>query len=237
MTPPAGKRYNQGTDSDLRKALDSIYDYVKTLITLATGTIALSATFLSKDLFNERAASWLVASWIVLLVSILMGIVGMGQYISQYAESDIRPRRSAAEYISLVQVLTLVAGLACLVYFATQSTPSVSTGGSATRAQTTVSKFPPPTGVKTTAIGNNTVGLQWQMVPLGSTYPESYTVAVYNSKDQLESESTVFTPDAVNGKGVTTIAGLMPMTSYHANVWPNGGNLAPWNTSVSFTTK
>jgi hypothetical protein len=121
VVPPAGNKYNQGADADLRKALDSIYDYGKTLITLATGTVALSATFLGKDLFHGRATSWLIASWISLLVSIVIGIIGMGQYISQYAESDIRPRRSGAEYVSLMQVLTLLAGLVCLVYFAIQN--------------------------------------------------------------------------------------------------------------------
>lgn len=113
--------YNQGNDADLRKALDSIYDYNKTLITLATGTIALSATFLGKDLFHGKGVSWLIASWVVLLISIALGIIGLGQYISQYAESQIKPRRSGAEYISLGQVLTLLAGLGCLVYFAVQN--------------------------------------------------------------------------------------------------------------------
>lgn len=113
--------YNEGTETDRRKALDSIYDYVKTLITLATGTVALSATFLSKDLPHGHASSWLVASWIALLLSILLGIFGMGQYISQYAESDIRPRHSGAEALCLAQVLALLAGLVLLAYFATQN--------------------------------------------------------------------------------------------------------------------
>jgi hypothetical protein len=118
-----------------------------------------------------------------------------------------------------------------------QTTPPVSTGGPGTPAHTTMSKFPPPASLETTAIGSDTVGLQWLTVPSGSIYPTSYTVAVYNSKGQLASESTVSTPDAANGQGIITIAGLKPKTSYHANVWPNGGNLAPSNTSVSFTTK
>jgi len=113
--------YNQGKDEDRRKALDSIYDYIKTLITLATGTIALSATFLAKDMPHSKGVWWLISSWIVLGASILMGIIGMGQYISQYAESSIKPRHSGAEYLSLVQVLALWGGLACLAYFAVQN--------------------------------------------------------------------------------------------------------------------
>jgi hypothetical protein len=118
-----------------------------------------------------------------------------------------------------------------------QTTPSVSTGGPGASVQTAMSKFPPPASVKTTVIGSGTVGLQWETVPSGSIYPTSYTVAVYNNNGQFASESTVSTPDAANGQGVITIAGLKPRTSYHANVWPNGGSLAPSNTSVSFTTK
>ena len=114
--------YNQGNDEDRRKALDSIYDYIKTLITLATGTVALSATFLAKDMPHSNGVRWLVASWIVLGASICAGIIGMGQYIGQYAESNIKPRRSGAEYISLVQVLALLAGLAFLAIFAVVNT-------------------------------------------------------------------------------------------------------------------
>jgi hypothetical protein len=119
--PLVTKTYNKGSDEDRRKALDSIYDYNKTLITLATGTVALSATFLGKDLFHGKAVSWLIASWIVLLVSIVIGIVGLGEYISQYAESNIKPRHGTAEIVSLLQILALLAGLALLVYFAVQN--------------------------------------------------------------------------------------------------------------------
>jgi hypothetical protein len=121
-TPAAGDdHYNTGTEDDRRRALDSIYDYNKTLITLATGTIALSATFLGREIPRGGGTAWLVASWVVLLISILLGIVGMGQYINQYAESRIKPRRSGVEYISLAQILILLVGLGCLAYFATQN--------------------------------------------------------------------------------------------------------------------
>lgn len=121
LAPVKADQYNKGNDADLRKALDSIYDYNKTLITLATGTIALSATFLAKDVSHSKSVNWLIASWVVLLISIVIGIIGMGQYINQYAESAVKPRRSGAEYISLFQILALLGGLACLVYFAVQN--------------------------------------------------------------------------------------------------------------------
>src|SRR3712207_581915 len=109
--------YNTGSENDRRKALDSIYDYNKTLITLATGTIALSATFLGEELYRGVALPFVIWSWATLGMSVLVGVVGLGAYISQYAESDVRPRRGASEYLSLVQVITLLAGLILLGMF------------------------------------------------------------------------------------------------------------------------
>src|ERR687890_1659209 len=109
--------YNTGKDADRRKALDSIYDYNKTVITIATGTVALTATFLGKDLYRGTALPLIIASWVCLGASILFGIVVMGAYISQYSESDIRPRRSSIEYLSLIQVLSLISGLVLLGLF------------------------------------------------------------------------------------------------------------------------
>jgi hypothetical protein len=40
---------------------------------------------------------------------------------NQYAESDIKPRHSLAEFLSLLQVLALLGGLACLAYFAVKN--------------------------------------------------------------------------------------------------------------------
>lgn len=112
--------YNAGEPSDLRKALDSVYDYNKSLITVATGTVALSATFL-KDLYAGEALGLLIAAWTTLGVSVFAGMIGMGAYVSQYAESDLRPRRALPEYASLVQLLAVVVGLCLLGGFAIEN--------------------------------------------------------------------------------------------------------------------
>jgi hypothetical protein len=120
-SPSRGEsRYNSGNADDRRKALDSVYEYNKTLITVATGTIALSATFL-KDLYAGKALGVLIASWILLALSVFAGMIGMGGYISQYAESDIQPRRALPEFASLAQLLGVVTGLALLGIFAIQN--------------------------------------------------------------------------------------------------------------------
>jgi hypothetical protein len=113
-----GFGYNKGSIADRKKALDSINDYNKTLITLATGTVALSATFLGTSLYHGASLDSLIASWIVLGVSVFMGLLGLGSYVSQYAESEVKPRRSVLEVFSLLQVLALLAGLGLLGSFA-----------------------------------------------------------------------------------------------------------------------
>jgi len=115
---PAGrKQYNAGSEDDLRKALDAISDYIKTLITIATGSVALSATFLA-NLYHGRAISVLVSAWSVLGISVVFGLVAIGEVIAQLAESSLRPRRGALEYLALLQLLALLAGLALFAWFA-----------------------------------------------------------------------------------------------------------------------
>jgi hypothetical protein len=120
VPPKRAGGYNQGAGSDLRKALDAVNDYNKTLITIATGTVALTATFL-KDLYHGRSINFLVASWSVLGLSVLAGMVSMGDYINQYAETKISPRRGVAEYASLVQFLGVLTGLGLFGYFAVRN--------------------------------------------------------------------------------------------------------------------
>ena len=141
-----GAEYNQGSADDKRKALDAAYDYNKTLITLATGTIALSATFLGTALYQGVELAWLIASWAVFGASIVLGLLGLGAYISQYAESDARPRRSAVEVFSLLQVLAVITGLALLGYFAIKNAehrprtqPNATTTTTTTTSTTTTS--------------------------------------------------------------------------------------------------
>lgn len=120
LSDSRSSEYNSGDRDDLRKALDAIYDYNKTLITVATGSVALSATFL-KDLYQGRSIHLLAISWIVLGVSVLAGMIGMGGYVSQYAESRPRPRRGLPEYASLIQLLGVVVGLSFLAVFAVRN--------------------------------------------------------------------------------------------------------------------
>lgn len=108
--------YNQGSETDRRSALAAIDDFTKLLITLATGTVALSATFLSQ-FYRGRDLTLLVLAWLSLGVSILAGSLAHGSRISQLAESRIKPRRSALEGLNLLQWLLLLGGGAAFGVF------------------------------------------------------------------------------------------------------------------------
>jgi hypothetical protein len=214
------------------KALDAARDGLKQVITIDAALLTFGVAFIQNITKSRGPTGFIDTAIILLLVSITLGVLALISTVGQTHSGSGSINDSWVRWPAFGCIASFVAGIAFIGWYVFD-TP-IAAG---TPAQTTISKFPPPASVKTTAIGSDTVGLQWLTVPSGSIYPMSYTVAVYNSKGQLASESTVSTPDAANRQGVTAIAGLMPMTSYHANVWPNGGNLAPSNTSVSFTTR
>lgn len=108
--------YNTGDETDRRKALDGIFDFTKLLISLATGTVVLSATFLEK-FYKGVALNLLIASWASLGASVVLGLIAAGAYIAQLAESDIRPRRSALEILNLLEWLFLIGGITALAVF------------------------------------------------------------------------------------------------------------------------
>jgi hypothetical protein len=64
-------------DKNIEKAFDFAQDTTKQLITLATGVIALTITFLSDVIKTAPASSvtWLHSAWVLYLVSIVFGIL------------------------------------------------------------------------------------------------------------------------------------------------------------------
>jgi hypothetical protein len=108
---------NQGSDEDKRLALTAISGMGAVLVTVSTATLALSATFLG-DLYNGQSRGFLWTGWVLLLVSLLLGLLALGQQINLLAESKLNPRGGLLEYLSLFQLLTVLAGLAFLASFA-----------------------------------------------------------------------------------------------------------------------
>lgn len=64
-------------DERRKKAFDFVSDYTKQLITLATGIIALTVTFLGEELKNGSVLSkvFLIVSWALFTVSICSGVM------------------------------------------------------------------------------------------------------------------------------------------------------------------
>jgi hypothetical protein len=96
-------------ESPAAKALGTIDDYTKLLITLATGVLTLSATFLG-GFYRGHDFHQLRVGWVLLGISIVAGIFARGSYISQLAQDKLKPRKSLLEACSIGQWTTLVAG-------------------------------------------------------------------------------------------------------------------------------
>lgn len=114
------KSHNGGTEEDRRDALDAIADFTKLLVSLATGTVVLSATFL-ETFYEGRSINLLITSWSLTGLSVLLGVVAFGQYIAQLAESNLKPRQSGVEYLNLAQLLTFAIGVALFAIFAVKN--------------------------------------------------------------------------------------------------------------------
>ncbi|HEX8082828.1 MAG TPA: hypothetical protein VF529_00970 [Solirubrobacteraceae bacterium] len=110
-TPDAKQEpeYNAGEQDDRRAAMAAATDYAKLLVTLATGAVLFTATFLDR-IFTGHDQWMLLVAWLLLAFSVFFGTYAIGSHISQLAESDLRARRSAIENACLAQFVALVLG-------------------------------------------------------------------------------------------------------------------------------
>lgn len=110
------EQYNSGREQDRREALSSAVGQSRLLLTVAAGTIVLSATFLTA-IYVGRSLCLLIAAWILLGISMFAGFVVHGEYTAQLAESDLTVRRGRLEKEMLAQLLAALAGLFCFGLF------------------------------------------------------------------------------------------------------------------------
>ena len=95
--------------------------------------------------------------------------------------------------------------------------------------------FPAPTGLKASLISDSGYTISWNPVkgPQGQK-PATYTVATYDaSGSEVDQFDPVSTSTKEYGKGGT---GLKKGTTYHTNVWANGGPKAPPHATVTVKT-
>jgi hypothetical protein len=115
--------------------------------------------------------------------------------------------------------------------------PPPPTGGG---TPVSVTQFPPPSGLKATTTSSQAT-ISWNTVPAvvagKNVYPPSYTVRVQQLNGVVASYTTVSTPDATGGVGTTTVNGLHTKWQYKVSVWPNTGQKAPQNATITITMK
>jgi len=78
------------TSDDIKvKAFDTILEWSKQLITIASATIVLSATFV-KDIFADTIVyqGWLFTAWILFIFSIVVGILVIGSLAAHFNTGD-----------------------------------------------------------------------------------------------------------------------------------------------------
>jgi len=98
-------------------------EHAKQLITLSTGVIAISVTFLNerRDLLG-RWSRWLAATWMLHLAAIICGICAMsaltGQLIPMHAASKAPETiGGSARLFAFVQLLTFFGGMVAFTVF------------------------------------------------------------------------------------------------------------------------
>jgi hypothetical protein len=117
------------TDHDL-EAVKIAGEWNKQLSLWATGSIVLSITFL-KDLVqgSPLTACWrvdIVTSWVLLLVSIVVGNFAYGAPLTGAGKSNDWKLKvnTATRVLSIIQASFFVVGLGCLIVFAAFNLPS-----------------------------------------------------------------------------------------------------------------
>lgn len=106
--------------SGVTRAFDYAQDVSKQLITLATGIVALTVTFIHElaASASNTAIRFVEASWLCYIVSIVFG-VGTLLQLAGNLEKQAAPSiyRGGIKWSSRLQVLCFVGGTACTIVF------------------------------------------------------------------------------------------------------------------------
>jgi uncharacterized membrane protein len=117
-------------DEKMKKAFDFAQETTKQLLTLATGIIALTITFL-KDVVHEAppgAAKYIEIAWFLYLVSVLFGMATLMGLTGSLVPKTGAPVREPSIYAwavripSSLQILTFVAALVLTLIFGLKAT-------------------------------------------------------------------------------------------------------------------
>lgn len=108
-------------------------------------------------------------------------------------------------------------------------------GQPGTPAPRPIKQFGAVQGVAAKAISRTAATINWNYIT-SPARPNSYTVAVYNKKGDRVAYQTVNAPDTRGTRGTVTITGLPNgQGPFKADVWANGGQIAPPHGEAKFS--
>lgn len=105
----------------LTKAVESALEWSKQIITLSTGTLVISGTFI-RNVFSGVIASkaWIFWSWALLSVSILTGILYLGtlcKMLNDGKSENLDIYSWPSRFFALIHVLSFFSGMVLFVIF------------------------------------------------------------------------------------------------------------------------
>ena len=111
-----------------RELIEGDRDLVRLMITLTTATVVFAGTFVS-DIVGDRAPSeesrWvLYVSWIVLILSTLLGLVAHGRLSQNLIDRHYDPGEMGLVWTLRLQQVGLLGGLILFITFAALELPS-----------------------------------------------------------------------------------------------------------------
>jgi hypothetical protein len=98
-----------------REALDAGLRLARLLLSVAAGTIVLSATLL-QTVYVGRSHCLLLVAWGALAISLILGYFAYAEYVNRLEEADPDPK-GLFEGLSLLQVITIFVGLVLFAIF------------------------------------------------------------------------------------------------------------------------
>jgi len=108
--------------TDKKEALKGVLDLTKQQMTLATGTIVFSGTLLKLLLEPEKTTTlpscWLFASWGLLLLSLVFGLLVSGRYVVQLSQSQYEIEDNWLVWLSRAQQVLFLCGIILFGIFA-----------------------------------------------------------------------------------------------------------------------
>lgn len=112
-----------GMTEGRKKAFDLAAEGAKQILTLSTGVIALSVTFL-KDIFNIQAHSLqkyaygvLITSWVLFIAAAIAGVLTLYRLSMRALDPEPELVGSNAQTLAEWQMLLFLAGLVAMVIF------------------------------------------------------------------------------------------------------------------------